>query len=454
MILGPARRSRADDPAVMSQSASLCRFFGLERTAATEPAIADPAAEVLAALDGLGLNPSQLSGKRIAVAAGSRGIASLAEIVRAACQWLSGQGASPFVFPAMGSHGGATDEGQRQVLAQYGVTPDFIGAEIRSSMETVQALRTPEGFPVLMDRNAWNSDGVLVINRIKPHTRFSGRIESGLLKMIAIGMGKHRGALECHRLASRHGSQLVIRSIAGAVLGSGKILAGLALVENSRHQAAVIRAVKAEAMVQAEEELLVLAKRLLPRIPFSKLQLLIVDEIGKDVSGAGMDTNVIGRNLESESAEAPAIDLIYARDLTAETAGNALGVGLADLIHERLRRKVDFDKMYVNAVTSLNPWVARLPMTFSSDREALDFALRVLGSPDPTEQRVVSIRNTLSLDRILVSEALAAEAGLLVGWRVSPAGRALEFDSHGDLPFATSDSVAAKVDAGKARSPQ
>ena len=434
----------------MSQPTPIGSFLVLERTAAPEPALADPAGEALAALDGLGLNPSQLRGKRIAVAVGSRGIASLAEIVRAACQWLLAHGAQPFVFPAMGSHGGATAEGQRHVLAEYGVTPEFLGFEIRSSMETVRAIDTAEGFPVLMDRNAWESDGVLVINRVKPHTRFSGKIGSGLLKMITIGLGKHRGALEYHRLVNRHGSQTVIRSVASAVLKSGKILAGLALVENSRHEMALIQAARPDQIVSAEEELLVLAKSFMPRIPFSKLHLLIVDEIGKDVSGAGMDTNVIGRNLESGTGDAPEIDLIYARDLTEETSGNALGVGLADLIHERLYRKIDYQKMYVNAVTSLNPWVARVPMWFSSDWDALDFALRLLGSPEPAEQRIVSIRNTLSLDRILVSEALAAEAAGVAGWQLGPVGEALDFDSHGDLPFAAPDSAVAKVDSGKA----
>jgi len=434
----------------MSEHSPIGRFLTLERTRAPEPALADPGGEARAALDRLDLHPSQLQGKRIAVAVGSRGIASLAGIVRAACQWLLAHGAHPFVFPAMGSHGGATAEGQRQVLAEYGVTPEFLGVEIRSSMDTVKALTTPGGFPVLMDRHAWESDGVLVINRVKPHTRFAGRIGSGLLKMITIGLGKHRGAVEYHRLANRHGSQPVIRSVSETVLGSGKILAGLALVENSRHQIAVIRAARPDNVMSLDEELLVLARSFMPRIPFSKLHLLIVDEIGKDVSGAGMDTNVIGRNLESGTGDAPEIDLIYARDLTEETCGNALGVGLADMVHERLYRKIDYQKMYVNAITSLNPWVARVPMWFSSDREALDFALRLLGSPDPAEQRIVSIRNTLSLDRISVSEALASEAALLAGWQLGPVDEALGFDKCGDFPFVTAYSHAAKVDSGKA----
>lgn len=419
----------------MNDSVSLSRFYVLERNGAPQPAVVDPAREVCAALDELRLGREQLAGRRIAVTAGSRGIANLREIVRAACEWLTAQGASPFVFPAMGSHGGATDDGQRQVLEEYGVVSEFVGAEIRSSIEAVQIATTPEGFPVLMDRNAWQSDGALVINRVKPHTRFSGKIESGLLKMMAIGMGKPAGAQECHLQASKHGYEPVIRAVATAVLATGKILAGLAVVENGLHQVASIRAALPTNVIALDEEMQTLAKSLQPRLPFSRLHLLMVDEMGKNISGAGMDTKVIGRNVEGGRGDAPEISLIYARDLTPETAGNALGVGLADIIHERLYRKIDFEKTYVNARTSLNTDVARVPMWFGADRDAVDFALRFLGSPSAREQRLVAIRNTLNLDRVLVSEALASEAAHLPGWRVAPAGSQLEFDSEGNLPL-------------------
>lgn len=422
----------------MTDDLSLSRFYWLERDGEPQPAVADPALEVRAALDSLHLGRGQLAGRRIAVTTGSRGIASLREIVRAACQWLIEQGANPFVFPAMGSHGGATAEGQREVLAEYGVTAEFTGAEILSSVEAVRVATTPEGFPVLMDRNAWQSDGVLVINRVKPHTRFRGKIESGLLKMMVIGMGKPEGARECHLLASKHGYESVIRAVAGAVLATGKIMAGLAVVENSRHQVASIRAAQPGNIIALDEEMQAFAKTLQPRLPFSRLHLLMVDEIGKDVSGAGMDSKVIGRDVEGGRGDAPEISLIYARDLTPETAGNALGVGLADIIHERLYQKIDFDKTYVNARTSLNVDVARLPMRFSTDHDALGFALRVLGSPGGDEQRLVAIRNTLGLDRILVSEALAAEAEQLPGWRVESETAHLKFDAKGDLPLPVS----------------
>jgi hypothetical protein len=345
------------------------------------------------------------------------------------------RGANPFVFPAMGSHGGATDEGQRLVLAEYGVTSEFTGAEVRSSVEAIKITTTPEGFPVFMDRNAWQSDGVLVINRVKPHTRFSGKIESGLLKMMTIGMGKPEGAQESHLLASRLGYEPVIRAVAGAVLGSGKILAGLAVVENSRHEVAAVRAAQPGGIIALDEEMLMLAKRLQPRLPFSRLDLLMVDEMGKNISGAGMDSKVIGRGVEGGRGDAPEITLIYPRDLTPEAGGNALGVGVADMIHERLYRKIDFEKMYVNARTSLNTDVARLPMWFKTDHDALDFSLRFLGNPRGSELRLAAIRNTLNLDRILVSDALAAEADQLPGWRVSPDSAPLAFDGDGNLPL-------------------
>lgn len=421
----------------MKALSQLPRFCSIERTAPTHPALPDLGGTVTASLDALALDASALRGRQIAVAVGSRGIGSLREIARAACRWLIEQGATPFIFPAMGSHGGGVAEGQRRVLADYGVTPEYTGAEIRASMETILTGVTPEGFPVFADRTAWESEGVLLINRVKPHTRFSGKIESGLLKMMAVGMGKAEGAREIHRLGSKHGFEQVIRSVAGAMLGSGKIVAGLAVVENARHEPAVVRAARPESIIAVEEEMLALSKSLIPKIPFLHLDVLVVGQIGKNISGSGMDTKVIGRGIQLSPGEAPEIQLLYARDLTDESAGNALGVGMADLIHEQLYRKIDFEKVYVNARTSLNPEMARLPMRFGSDREALDFALAALGGPGPAEARCAFIRNTLSLDRLLVSEALAVEARGLAGWRVSRECEPLEFDAEGNLrqPF-------------------
>lgn len=415
----------------------LPKFYWLERTSPTLPALSSASAATVAALDSLALD-APLRGKQIAVAVGSRGISGIGEIARAACAWLKQQGALPFIFPSMGSHGGAVAEGQCAVLAEYGITAEQTGIEIRASMETVLAARTPEGFPVYADRIAWSADGVLVINRVKPHTRFSGKIESGLLKMIAVGMGKIDGAREVHRLGTQYGFEKVIRAVAGSALASGKIMAGLGIVENAHHEPAMIRAALPGGIVAMEEELLAAAKTQAPKLPFKDIDLLVVDEIGKNISGSGMDTKVIGRGVEVAAAEAPAIRLLYARNVTAESEGNALGVGMADLIHERLYRQVDFNKMYVNARTSLNADMARLPMRFSADREALSFALESLGSPDAATLRMALIRNTLSLDRILASGALAktfSSQADAPDWRLASGGGIdLPWDKEGNLP--------------------
>lgn len=411
---------------------SLAPFRLLERTGPSIPAILDLDLEVRGALNSLSLPSETLRGRGIAVATGSRGIANLKEIVQAACGWLKSQGATPFVFPAMGSHGGGTAQGQKKVLEGYGVTPEFVGAEILSSMETVSLGQTPEGFGVNMDRHAWESDGVLAINRIKPHTGFSGKIESGLLKMMAIGMAKANGAHEGHLWSRKVGFEKAIRAMSEKVLASGKMLAGLGVIENELHQICSVRPAVPEGIVAMEEEALLLARSLVPRIPIPAFELLIVDDMGKNISGTGMDTKVIGRGLKLQPGEAPEIGLIYVRDLTAESDGNALGIGLADLIHERLYRKIDMEKVYVNSRTSMNFMVARLPIHFPSDREALQLALGSLGSPSPTEQRIVWIRSTLQLDRMAVSEPLARQVAGLRGWRLGEESWSPQFGMDGN----------------------
>jgi hypothetical protein len=406
----------------------------LERVGTSAPALGDLPREVARALEELALPAEALREKRIAVAVGSRGIAGIGILVKALCDWLKRHGARPFVFPAMGSHGGATAGGQKTVLAEYGITADFLGADVLSSMEAVALGTTPEGFQVFMDRLAWESDGVVLLNRVKPHTDFSGKIESGLLKMLAVGMGKRDGALECHHWSWKFGFEPVIRAMSAKILASGKILAGVAVVENEFHQIAAVRAADARNIAAMEEACLVAARPLVARIPFAKLDLLIVDELGKNVSGTGMDTKIVGRAVELQPGEAPQIRLIYVRDLTPESGGNALGVGLAEAIHERLYRKIDLQKMYANARTSMNPPMPRIPIFWPSDQQALDWLLGALGSPEPAEQRLAWIHNTLDLNRIAVSELLAREAADLPGWRLSPEVFTPRFDAGGDLP--------------------
>ncbi len=405
----------------------------LEREAPSAAALADLPQELTRALDGLALPVASLRRKRIAVALGSRGIASIDVLARQLCAWLTQQGARPFVFPAMGSHGGATAEGQRRILEHYGVSAAALGVDLLSSMETTCLGTTPEGFKVFMDRLASEADGVVLLNRVKPHTDFSGKIESGLLKMIAVGMGKAEGALECHHWSWKFGFERVIRAMSAKVLATGKILAGVAVVENEFHQVAALRAAAAEGIAGMEETCLESARRWVARIPFPQLDLLIVDELGKNISGTGLDTKIVGRAVELQPGEAPKIRLIYVRDVTAESAGNALGVGLADAIHERLYRKIDLQKMYANARTSMNPPMPRIPIFWPSDHQALAWLLGALGSPEPAEQRVAWIRNTLNLNRIAVSELLARDAAALPGWQLCPQPFAPQYNTAGDL---------------------
>ena len=413
-------------------------FKLLERTSPSMPGLADLEGEIRQSLSGLAIPAERLAGKRVAVTAGSRGIANLKEIIKTSCDWLKDQGAQPFVIPAMGSHGGATAEGQRLILEEYGVTPDFVGAEVKSDMATVQVGETSEGFPVNVDRNAWEADSILVVNRIKPHTDFSGSIESGLLKMIAVGLGKRQGAAVTHRWSRRYGNERVIRSIAGVTLATGKILGGLAVAENEMHQIAVLRAALPEGIVAMEEDTLPVARNLVPRLPFAECQLLVVDEMGKNISGTGMDTKVVGRGARPLPADAPNISLIYVRDLTEESDGNSIGVGLADAIHERFYRKIDLTKMYMNVRTSLNPMMARVPMYLTSDREAIDYMLATAGTPEAADQRIIWIQNTLELNRVAVSSAFAGEASALAGWQMLPEEFTVRFDDAGNLasPFA------------------
>lgn len=411
----------------------LSPFQWVSRTSPSVSEIADIAGEISRSMDGLGLPAERLAGRRIAVTVGSRGIAELKDIVRTLCQWLRGHGAQPFVVPAMGSHGGATAEGQRGILEEYGVRPDYIGAKVLASMDTVEIGKTDAGIRVFMDRLAWESDGVLVMNRVKPHTNFRGKIESGRLKMIAVGLGKRDGAEEVHRWAQRYGYESVIRPISQVALASGKILAGVGVVENEFHQICQVQASLPPGLVVQEEALLQTARRLVPRLPFESAQVLIVDELGKNISGTGMDTKVIGRGVDTEPGEAPVIEMIYVRDLTMESGGNALGMGYADLIHERLYHKVELQKTYVNARTALNPDGVRLPMSLPSDREALGFALGSLGSPEPARQRLAWVRNTLDLVRVAASEPLAKEAASRGGWTVSERRFLPQFDAEGNL---------------------
>jgi hypothetical protein len=397
------------------------------------PRVEDPAAATREALSVVARTVGR--GESVAIGVGSRGISHIASITRATVEHVREVGGVPFVFPAMGSHGGATAEGQVALLAHLGVTEQAIGCPIRSSMEVVQ-VGEALGLPVWFDRIAQDADRVAVINRIKPHTGYKGPIESGLMKMLAFGAGKHEGAALYHRATFRHGYLAVVRAMAGEVLARCRIAFGLAVIENGYEEVARVQACAASDIAAVEPALLAEAKGLLPALPASPLDVLVVDEIGKNISGTQLDPNVIGRaaNKIEPWPEGPTIRWIVALDLTDETQGNAAGIGLVDLISRRVHDKLDWHATITNALSASNPFLAKLPPAFDSDRQAIEAALGALGLTPPEEARLVRIRNTLRLDEIEVSESLIDECRQRDGLEVLGTPRAIAFDAAGALP--------------------
>jgi hypothetical protein len=356
-------------------------------------------------------------GQGIAVGAGSRGITNIAEIVRGVLDILRGAGARPFVFPAMGSHGGATPEGQTELLASYGITEASMGAEIRASMDVKEIGRAECGARVFGSVAALEADHIIFINRIKPHTDFFGTLGSGLMKMSVIGLGKRVGAESMHGFASRLGYERVIRDMARVALSKTPILCGVAILEDQHHATAALVVIAAKDIEARETALLERARAMMPTLPFEEIDLLIVDQIGKNISGAGMDPNVTGRWVDGYSSmlarngrPAPFIRRIFVRDVTPESHGNAIGIGYADITTARLVKKMDLRVTYTNALTALTPIGAKIPIYFDTDCECVERALGSLALEDPAQARVVWISDTLNLERIQISETLEAEA--------------------------------------------
>jgi hypothetical protein len=398
--------------------------------------VADIPAAVQAELARVGVASVIKPGQTVALTAGSRGITNIAAIIKATVDHLRTIGAQPFIIPAMGSHGGGTADGQLEVLRHYGITEASMGVPLRATMEVVQLGETPDGIPVWLDKYASEADHIGVINRVKPHTDFSGAIESGLFKMMTIGLGKYHGAQHYHRANVQYGYEHVIRTVGRAMLRHARIAFGLGVVENGYDQTAVIRAIRAPEFEETEVELQALSKRLAARLPFAFVHLLIVEEMGKNISGTGMDTKVIGRimNIIEPAPTHPRILRIYVRDMHDDSYGNAMGVGLADFVSRRLVDKIDPRATYINGLTGLSPESTRVPVTFDTDREAVEAALGTIGLVKPAEARVVRIRNTLLLEELEVSEALLPEVTsrntIEMLWGPKP----LMFDSAGRLP--------------------
>jgi hypothetical protein len=415
------------------------------------PRVDNVEAEVGRQLGGLNLNQSIRPGQSVAITVGSRGITNIASIARTAVSYFSSLDAKPFIVPAMGSHGGGTAAGQRAVIEAYGITEGFCGCPIRSSMETVVVCQTAEGFPVHFDRLAFEADHVLVCGRVKPHTDFVGDIESGLMKMMLIGLGKHEGAKVYHRAIHDYSFGQIVRSVGRRVLEACPIRAGLAIIENGYDETAQIVGVRPEEFESREKELLVIARRLLPRLPFDEIDLLIIDEIGKNISGTGMDTNVIGRKHNDHEAapdEYPKVRRIFVRGLTNQTQGNATGIGLAEFCTTRLLQQMDVEKTRINCLTAGHISAAMLPMDFPTDRDVLDAALPTIGLREPCDARVVWIRNTLDVREVECSAAYVDQARQRSDLEVLSPLRDLPFDSHGRLPLIAELATGIRSSAG------
>jgi hypothetical protein len=373
-------------------------------------------------------------GDTVAVGAGSRGIANIATIVRATVDHLKAIGARPFVFPAMGSHGGATAEGQLDVLAHYGITEATMGCELRASMEVVQVGQALD-MPVWLDRVASEADWIGLVNRVKPHTDFKGSIESGLFKMMTIGLGKLKGATQYHRANVTHGYETVITAVGREVLARARIGFGLGIVENGYDETAKVEAFAAADLEAGERRLLKEARDWMARLPFWPIDVLVVEEMGKNISGAGMDTNVIGRpsNPHEPFPSDPKILWIVALDLTDDSYGNATGIGNADFATRRLVDKIDMKPTLINCITACTPNGAKVPATFDSDREAVETALSCIGLIAPERARVIRIKNTLVLGEIECSEAFLPEIGKRPDLEVVGEARPLGFDAGGRI---------------------
>jgi hypothetical protein len=371
-------------------------------------------------------------GDEVAVAVGSRGITNLPTIVRTLVSALRERGARPFLVPAMGSHGGGSADGQRRVLEGYGLGEEALGVPIRAGMETTLLGETADGIPIHIDRIAAEAPHLVIVNRVKPHTSFAGQIESGLLKMLMIGLGNHVGATVYHRAIVTHTFDRIVRSVGSIVLDRSNVRFGLAILEDAADQTALIEAVAPQDFERRERELLEQARRWMPRLPLDRIDLLIVDEMGKDVSGQGMDTNVTGRKAV-RAAGMPEVTRLFVRALTSGSHGNAHGIGQADFATTRLVEAIDRRVTAINSITAVNPARARIPIHFDTDREAIDAALSTIGLVAPEAARIVRIRNTLKLEVVEVSEPCLAEIAQRRDLEVLRGPYPFAFDTRGDL---------------------
>lgn len=402
------------------------------RQTVSEEQVENVPAAVWNGLNAVALSERVRPGMRVAVAVGSRGISHYREIVKAVVESLQALGAEPFLVPAMGSHGGGTAEGQHAVLVGYGMAE--LGVPIHSSLE-VKQVGEEGGMPIYWDRHAAEADAVVPVNRVKAHTAFRADHESGLCKIMTIGLGKKKGAATLHA----HDAATAIPRAARVILDKMPVVAGVAIVENGRHEPAEIAVLAGESIFDGEPALLRKAKALQPSIPFDDLDMLIVQEMGKNISGTGMDTNIIGMWRRNGGPREPNFRVLAVLDLTAGSHGNASGVGLADLIPDRLRAKIDWHATYTNCLTAGNFAAAKQPVTLKSDREVIETGLM---GKDAEAARVVWVQNTLELDTLWLSPALLGEAGDLSSLTQVGTAQSIQFTEDGALLPPVAETIA------------
>ncbi len=398
--------------------------------------IADIPAEVQKQLASTNFAAHVKPGARVAIGVGSRGIANIAVIVKNVVDYWKAAGAKPFIFPAMGSHGAASAEGQAEVLHHYGITEASMGCPVISQLDVVSLGKTSDGIEAFMDKVAHESDGVMLIGRVKWHTDFAGRIESGLFKMMAIGLGKFAGAQRYHAYAYKLGLEYVIRSIGRQVLKSGKILGGLAILEDALHHTAKLDAVPVNIMEKREEENLALVKSWMARIPVPELDILILDEIGKNISGAGLDTKVANRSVIGEYNpwnNAPKVERLFVRNLSELTYNSGVGLGMADIVTDRLVNRIDWAPTLINSLTANTPAAIRTPIHFKTDRECLDRIWPTVGKLDARQITIGWLRNTMELEYLALTENLRPVIESNPSLKIIGKPGELPFDAEGNL---------------------
>lgn len=372
--------------------------------------ISDVSTALLQELEEKEMNDRIATGDRVAIAVGSRGINKIDEMVKTLVQWVKEQGANPFIVPAMGSHGGGTADGCREILAGYGITEEKAGAPIKADETVVQVGALKSGIAVYMDQDAYEADKTILINRIKPHTEFNGPVESGLCKLATIGLGRHTGCTSLHKGGTIHFDE-IIPEAADLIFKHTNIAFGIALLENAYDETMMIEAIPTEQIYQRERELFITAKASMPSIGISDIDVLVVEEIGKDISGIGMDPNIIGRfGPKAEDPDIPQIGVIIALALSKGSHGNACGIGIADLTTRHLLDQMDFEATYANTIACGCDYETEyIPLVMADEEEALAVAVKMQGCPDPAKCRIVRIKNTADLSEMEVSEPIWEE---------------------------------------------